>query len=138
MKLIPVDKRKNAPEILYDLLLERDVSENISHRHKPTFEQHLDFVFSNPYEAWYLIEVGDGMEGSLRVVGAVYITKARELGIFIFKSSRMKGYAKEALRIIMHKHPGRFLANINPANEKSIRLFGKLGFGLIQHTYELR
>ena len=34
-------------------------------------------------------------------------------------------------------HPGRFVANINPANEASIALFRKLGFGgPIQITLE--
>jgi len=38
----------------------------------------------------------------------------------------------------MAKFPGKFLANINPHNEKSINLFGKLGFKRIQSTYELK
>jgi GNAT superfamily N-acetyltransferase len=131
MKLIPVDKHKDAVVILYDLLSERERSESISHKSMPPIGKHREFIASNPYLAWYLIEV----EGD--IVGATYITRQRELGIGVLKPHRGHGYGKEALRIIMHKHPGRFLANINPANEKSIKLFGKLGFGLIQHTYEL-
>ena len=33
---------------------------------------------------------------------------------------------------------GRNLANINPLNEPSIALFKKLGFKLIQYTFELK
>jgi RimJ/RimL family protein N-acetyltransferase len=131
MKLVPVDKHKDAVMILYDLLSEREKSESISHKSMPIIGKHREFIASNPYLAWYLIEV----EGD--IVGATYLTRQRELGIGILKAHRGHRYGKEALRIIMHKHPGRFLANINPANEKSIKLFGNLGFGLIQHTYEL-
>ena len=132
MKLIPVDKNKDAVKHLFALLLERKSHESISHQSMPTFEDHRKFVESHPYLEWYLIVVDSVM------VGAVYITKQRELGIGIFESYRRLGYAKEALKIIMHKHPGRCLANINPNNDKSVRLFGKLGFKMIQHTYEYR
>ncbi len=132
MKLIPIDKAANAKEVLYRLLEERKPSESISHRSMPSYEQHCRFVDSNPYLGWYLVHA-DG-----EVVGATYITKERELGIGIFIAHRGKGYAKAALKIVMNKHPGRFLANINPANEKSINLFSKLGFSRIQSTYELR
>jgi L-amino acid N-acyltransferase YncA len=38
----------------------------------------------------------------------------------------------------MAKHPRpEFLANINPANARSIRMFEKMGFGHIQNTYRL-
>lgn len=131
VKLIPVDKHKDAVVVLYDLLSERERSESISHKSMPTIGKHKEFVASNPYLAWYLIEVFDD------IVGAVYLTRQRELGVGILKAHRGAGFAEEALKVIMHKHPGKFLANINPANTKSIKLFGKLGFGLIQHTYEL-
>jgi RimJ/RimL family protein N-acetyltransferase len=32
---------------------------------------------------------------------------------------------------------GQFYANINPANEPSRKMFEKLGFRLVQHTYAL-
>ena len=130
MKLIPVDKHKDSVEHLFALLRERHQNESISHKSMPTAEQHRQFVESHPYLEWYLIAVDSVM------VGAVYITKQQELGIGIFESYRRLGYAKEALKIIMHKHPGRCLANINPANDKSVRLFSKLGFHLIQQTYQ--
>jgi RimJ/RimL family protein N-acetyltransferase len=97
----------------------------------PTVEQHLAFVRSNPYEEWNLVEVVDS------IVGATYLTRAGEIGIFIFKAYRGHGYGKRAVQMMMEKHKDkRLLANINPANEASIGMFQKLGFNLIQHTYE--
>jgi hypothetical protein len=37
----------------------------------------------------------------------------------------------------MAKHPGRFLANINPLNRPSTEMFLDLGFKQLQVTYEL-
>lgn len=139
-KLIPVEEREDATQILYQLLLEREGagSVNISHRALPSFERHRDFVANHPYGAWYLIEA-DGT-----IVGSVYLTKpprpsiaGNEFGIFIFAAHEGKGYAKRAVNMVMEKHgPGRYLANINPANSKSLALFCREGFTLCQFTFE--
>lgn len=131
MRLIDVYQTPVAIDVLWQLLLERDPRENISHKQMPTWEQHSGFVAGKPYEAWYLIEV----DGHTR--GAVYLTKQREIGIHILKGQRGNGYASDAVSLLMRKHPGRHLANINPLNTASIALFKKLGFaGPIQETYE--
>jgi RimJ/RimL family protein N-acetyltransferase len=131
MRLLPVHFVADAATWLYALLLDREPSQNISHRGMPTVEQHLAFVRSNPYEEWNLVEVVDS------IVGATYLTRAGEIGIFIFKAYRGHGYGKRAVQMMMEKHKDkRLLANINPANEASIGMFQKLGFNLIQHTYE--
>jgi RimJ/RimL family protein N-acetyltransferase len=97
----------------------------------PTIEQHFNFVSYRPYAAWYLAVV----EGIM--VGATYLTHQREIGVGILKSRCGNGYAKSAITELMRLHPGRFLANINPANEASIALFKSLGFGgPIQITLE--
>lgn len=134
MKLIDVyEQYEVACVVLYRLLQEREAWQNISHKELPAWEQHCAFVARRPYLAWYLVADGD------TAVGAVYLTKQREVGVAILRAHRGAGYASEALRELMRLHPGRFLANINPANEPSIALFRKLGFGPqpIQHTYEL-
>jgi len=79
----------------------------------------------------YLIEVNNVY------VGSIYLTRQREIGIGIFKDRRKKGYAMESIKMLMNKHPGRFLANINPENDPSIKLFEGIGFKHIQNTYEL-
>jgi RimJ/RimL family protein N-acetyltransferase len=97
----------------------------------PTWDEHCAFLESKPYEAWYGIAWG-------RVpVGCIYLSKQREIGIGVLKAFRGQGIARAAIRELMARHPGRFLANINPANEPSIRLFRSLGFGgPIQITLE--
>ena len=132
MKLVPVGKERKAVDILYTLLCEREPSESISHKSMPTLDEHRRFVQSHPYFFWALIKVDDDY------VGSVYITKQREIGIAVLREQRQHGYAKEAIRLAMKKWPGRFLANINPSNKKSIDLFSKLGFAHIQNTYEFR
>lgn len=129
MRLVSVYEVKNAPEVLWDLLHEREPHVNISHKVMPTWQEHLNFIASVPYAAWYLIEV----EG--RFVGAIYLTHAREVGIFIFKIERGHGYGSKALDLLAEKHPGKLLANIAPCNEESMAWFMKRGFMPLQFTY---
>lgn len=126
--LVDVYRSPLAVDVLWRLLKERDPRENISHHQMPTWEEHVSFVASKPYQAWYLIEHNE-------TVGACYITRNRELGVGILQGFRHLGYAEQALRMLMEKHPGKHLANINPLNTASLNLFQKLGFRLIQHTY---
>jgi RimJ/RimL family protein N-acetyltransferase len=133
MKLVSVYQVRAAASVLYELLKERTPQVNISHREMPTFKQHKRFVDSHPYDFWYLIEV------SGHPVGAIYLTRESAIGVFLFAAHRGKGYAPEAIRLLLRKHPrARYLANINPANTPSLRLFRRLGFTPLQHTYEYR
>ena len=116
---------------LYRLLGERTPEESISHRHMPSLTEHIEFVRSQPYEAWYLIMVGIG------AVGSIYLSKQREIGVFIFRVHQRKGYGRAAVLELMRLHPGRFLANVNPANDASHGLWQGLGGRLIQVTYQL-
>lgn len=140
MRLVSVYERLHGPnlleqigqrkELLWQLLKEREPHECISHKRMPTRQEHVAFVNSRPYFAWYIAEA----DGHAR--GAVYLSHQREIGVGILKGHRGHGYALDAVSALMRKHPGSFLANINPANQASIRLFAKLGFsGPIQHTY---
>ena len=93
-------------------------------------EEHIQFLQSKPYEAWYFI----GEEP----LGAIYLTRQNEIGIFIFRKHQGKGYGEKAIKSLIAKHgERRYLANINPNNSKSIKLFDNLGFKLISQTYEL-
>ena len=129
LKLVSISKERKAAEILYELLLERGPHESISHKSMPTLDEHRKFVESNPYQCWYLIKLGD------EYVGAVYISRQREIGVGVMKAHRQKGVATAALKMLIDKWPGHFLANINPDNVKSIHLFSQLGFRHIQNTY---
>ena len=56
--MINVDFSKVIPTeyqigILYDLLVRRE--HRISNKIDPVFEDHVEFVNSNPYRAWYIV-----------------------------------------------------------------------------------
>ena len=130
MKLIDVYEHPDAVDTLYRLLGERLPHENISHRVMPDLASHRAFVWNRPYTAWYLIEEAGG------IVGATYLSKADEIGIWIFLDQRRKGYAAEAVKMLMGRHPRpRYLANVNPENSLSKVLFRRLGFKHIQETF---
>lgn len=118
---------------LYQLLEERPQEANISHKRMPTFDEHRYFVMNHPYLDWIIIKDDDQ-----NVVGSVYLTKAREIGVSIFKKYQGNGHGKTAIDIIRAKYPGPLYANIAPNNEKSKAFFLSLGFELIQHTYKLQ
>lgn len=119
-------------KILYDLLKERTPEQSISHKEMPNYVQHAEFVNSRPYFRWYFILYED------QIVGSVYLTYEREIGIFIFNRFKRRGFGEQAVRMLMSTAPGKFLANVNPQNEASRKLFEKLGGQLIQVTYELK
>ncbi len=119
-------------QFLYNLLEERKPVTYISHKKMPTYEEHVNFVKSSPYSKWYIIEVDEERAGS------IYLTKQNEIGIFLNEGLQEKGIGSNALNVLIGKNPDlRYLANINPENKKSIKFFKKLGFTLIQYTYEL-
>ena len=130
LKLKEVDEKD--VQFLYNLLDERKPVTYISHKKMPTYEEHVNFVKSSPYSKWYIIVV-DGERA-----GSIYLTKQNEIGIFLNEGLQEKGIGSNALNVLIGKNPDlRYLANINPENKKSIKFFKKLGFTLIQYTYEL-
>jgi RimJ/RimL family protein N-acetyltransferase len=118
-------------DFLYKLLENRNPNSNISHRVMPNYDEHVKFVLSNPYSAWYVILVNGEKSGS------VYLSKQDEIGIFLINNMKGKGIGRSALELLMKKNPRkRYLANISPKNNKSIKFFEKNNFNLIQYTYE--
>ena len=131
IKLIPV--RKSDCLYLFELLKERESKVSISHRKMPSYNNHVKFVMSKPYAKWYVIKYQD------EKIGSVYLSNQDEIGIFIKKGNQQKGIGKKTLELLMKNNPRkRYLANINPKNNKSIEFFKKNRFKLLQHTYELR
>jgi len=131
----------NHLDILYEILQEREPNQSISHEKMPTREEHKSFVDRIhhlgrcPYKAWYFVLQPNFGE----VVGTVYLTHEREIGVAIFNQYHRRGYGKAAVQLLMAMHPGEeFLANINPANQESIKFFEGLGFNHIQNTYKLK
>src|SRR3972149_3811105 len=131
MMLQNIYERPDYHELLYRLRAERGDDVNISHKEMPSLSQHILFVESRPYEAWYFICDPDP-------VGACYLSHQNEIGVFVFAEHQKKGYARDAIKAIVEKHgPGRYLANVSPRNEASRFLFQGLGFRMCQHTYEM-
>lgn len=140
-----------AIEFLYELMKERAPEANISHQALPSFEQHRQFIHRRPYRCWYLIEVylanADLPVRVPRWVGYVSATHFNEIGVGLQKQAQGHGIGPAAIRMLMKTHAprpaepavrnGRWLANIAPGNEHSRHVFEKLGFTLLQHTYEL-
>ena len=139
MKLVDVYALDGAPQILYEICKERrsENNTNISFE-MPSWEEHLKFIKSKPYAYWGLIF-------DEKYHGYVSLTGRNEIGIVLFKSSRGKGIGKQALQLFMNTHipllaktterRGKWIANINPDNEISKKLFQSLGFKHIQETY---
>lgn len=126
-------------QFLYDLLEERPAEANISHQAMPDFASHREFIRSDPYKAWYIICLHEDNAAIVQPVGAVYLSKADEIGIAIKKEHHRKGYARTALELLMAQHRlTRYLANIAPNNWPSAKLFMELGFRPIQQTFELK
>lgn len=117
--------------ILYELLKERTPEQSISHKELPTYEQHIEFVRSKPYKDWYLIKSEEGYW-----VGSIYLTHQHEVGIFIFKQYFGNRFGEMAVSMLKHMTPGRLLANVSPQNSPSHKLFRRMGWKIIQVTYQ--
>ena len=134
-----------AADVLWALLVERseenDQNVNISHRALPSREEHDEFISSKPYYVWNLISIDS------RWLGYVSVTWRNDIGIVLFTTERGNGYGKLSIRKLLDEvhplpaqkgqRPGHFVVNINPFNERSIRLFDGFGFKHCQNTYEL-
>jgi len=133
MKLVDAYSVPNHVNILWNLLLERQPEQSISHHGMPTMQEHTKFVGSRPYAFWYIIR-----RGSLGNLGSVYLTRDDEIGVFIYSGCQGHGYGPQAIKLLMKAHPRKqYLANINPANAGSIHVFEELGFKHVQNTYTL-
>ena len=60
MNLISIYERPDRALVLHQLLEEREPEANISHKAMPSWEEHVRFVESKPYEAWYFIDTEFG------------------------------------------------------------------------------
>lgn len=111
---------------LYGLLAEREPYQNISHKEMPEYKDHVNFVKSRPYKEWFVIYDRDQKKN----VGSVYLSKDNEIGVFISKNQRKKGFAKKAVKELMEyfSHVREIKANIAPNNSTSICFFVNLGF----------
>lgn len=118
--------------VLFQLLQERADHESISHRAMPTWDEHVAFVTSKPYKAWYLV-----CDRSYHA-GAVFIGHDGTIGVGILSAHRRRGLGRKAVQEVMKMHPGPYKARIAPGNVKSHALFQGLGFQVTHHVYEAK
>ena len=124
--------QKSDCSFLYELLSERKLYENISHKKNPTYAKHIKFVMSKPYSKWYIIY------RATEKIGSIYITKQDEIGIHFKEQNLTNKIYSKVLKMIIKKNPrNRYLININPRNTKMKKFLKNEGFELIQHTYEV-
>ena len=139
VRFLPVDRVLTAPELLYDLLRERERETWISTTGLPSYEEHVAFVTSKPYRYWYLLFAGEVP------VGELHATELNEIGLSIFKRHQGQHYGSQAIRhfIDMHaplppitsKRNRHWLANIGVENTGSKAFFASLGFRPLQETW---
>ena len=130
--LYPVSQwTNNSAQVLWEMLLERNMDHSISHKKMPKWDHHTAFVSNHPYEEWYLIKNDE------TILGNIYLTKQREVGLFLFKHAQGQRIGTLALEKLRMQHPGPLYANISPNNEGSMRFFERHGFVHIQNTLKL-
>ena len=117
---------------LYELLKNRNPQVNISHKTIPTFEKHVEFVMSKPYDTWYVIEYTD------KKIGSIYLSKQDEIGISFVDDSFHDQFGNSVIKLLTKKNPRtRYLANVSPLNKKLQNFFVNNGFTELEYTYEL-
>lgn len=121
---------ENDFRFLYQLLKERPEIANISHNRMPMYKEHVAFVRSCPYAAWYIIWSYESR------LGSIYLTRQNEIGVFITGKYKRHGFASWALKEIMRLHPRpMYVANVSPKNEPSLKFFKKLGWKPVQVSF---
>lgn len=116
---------------LYELLKSRNPIENISHKEMPTHKQHLNFIKSKPYKNWYIILY------KKIPIGSLYLSKINEIGIHMLPKYDKTLFYTETINFIIKNNPdSRLLVNVGNMNKKMISYYKKIGFQLIQYTFE--
>ncbi len=124
-------------DLLFDLLGNRIYS--ISHKSMPSFENHREFVKSNPYLYWYLVF------NNKQVIGTFYIKDDNSIGMNILNPSLI--IIKKILYYINHnftvspeipsKVPPYFFINVADSNKELYEILDKLGYKPIQTSFKI-
>ena len=124
---------KNDASFLYELLKTRDPLANISHKKMPSYDEHVNFILSDPYTVWYIIEY----EGEK--IGSIYLSKQDEIGISLVDNSLYDKIGKSVIKLLIKNNPRKhYLAKISPQNEKLQNFFVNNGFIGLEYTYEMK
>ena len=128
IKLKPVTK--DDALFLYELLKNRDPGVNISHKKMPSYNEHVNFVLSNPYTVWYIIEY------EVKKIGSIYLSKQDEIGISLVDNSLYDKIGKSIIKLLFKNNPRtRYFAKTSPQNKKLQNFFVNNGFTDHEYTY---
>lgn len=117
-------------KFLYELLKEKEADINISHKGMPSWEEHCEFLRSEPYKCHFIIYIDD------KRIGQVYLSDKNEIGIFIKKDCKNRGYGSAVLKILLKTMKGEdVFLNVSPNNIAGQNFAKRHGFKLIQYTY---
>jgi hypothetical protein len=98
----------------------------------PSYDEHVNFILSNPYAIWYIIEY----EG--KKIGSVYLSKHDEIGISLVDNSLYDKTGKSIIKLLIKNNPRkRYLAKVSPRNKKLQNFFVNNGFTGLEYTYEI-
>tara|TARA_B100000768_G_scaffold177471_1_gene191711 strand:- start:777 stop:1202 length:426 start_codon:yes stop_codon:yes gene_type:complete len=134
-KIIPTDIQT---ESLFKLLNQR--KHFISHKKKPSFAEHQEFVRSNPYRVWYILERNS------KPIGTIYISKENTIGINFSVSTDYK-FIEEVLNYVKANYSplpaiksirgGAFSINVSPKNKTLITALEILKSKVVQISYSI-
>jgi RimJ/RimL family protein N-acetyltransferase len=135
MRLRAVDPWGSSPDcaMLYEMMTERldEPHTNISHLSVPSWVDHMAFMRTGPYMAWFIV-LKDGC-----CAGSTYLTRRREIGLYLRKDFRGRGIGREVVAEMRARFPGPILANVNPLNADACQFWDRMGGKLLQVTYAL-
>ena len=98
----------------------------------PSYDEHVNFVLSNPYTVWYIIEY------EVKKIGSIYLSKQDEIGISLVDNSLYDKIGKSIIKLLIKNNPRkRYLAKVSPQNKKLQNFFVKNGFTDLEHTYQI-
>ena len=105
---------------------------NISHKKMPSYNEHVNFILSNPYSIWYTVVYES------KKIGSIYLSKQDEIGISLFDNLLYDKIGKNIIKFLMKNNPRkRYLAKISPRNKKLQNFFVNNGFTGLEYTYEI-
>ena len=139
MEIIKVNKKSKVHiDILFELIKNKVF--NISHNRLPSYNEHKNFVASNPYRIWSIIKKNN------QPIGSFYINRLNYIGINLIDNSQQN--YEECIREIISKYnPLKpipsvrnkfFQFNVNPENINFIKALDSFNTYHIQNTYLIK
>ena len=133
--IIPTPKQI---QLLYTLLLKR--THCISHKKKPTYSEHQQFVEKHPYRYWFLARFHS------EYIGTIYVKDDNSIGVNLENnppSEQVNNFINLILQDIQPLPPitsirgSGFYINVAPDNQALSQALTKRGCSIVQITYKV-